>query len=261
MGRESSNRRDNAQEGLTRVVVWPGDSKPTRGPLNCALAEAALRPVSIEDDFEAVVMLQSDGALDLVFGLRSAGFRGVIVAVLPDTCARLEGVLRTAGVNVVVNSVGAGLVHIVRAQDASQVSRQGIPFELHEGTRQVRLGVVDTVLSEAQYRILAVLSQESGRWWKAKEIIAAALGTNHAEDSSLVRVHMNGIRKQVGIARWCLQSERTFGYQLVTSADALMRIGSRRSWSNGHPGREWPPQKRASCRVPTSAPDAGTTPS
>ncbi len=108
-----------------------------------------------------------------------------------------------------------------------------IPFSLDESTRCVRVGVVEAVLSEARFRLLATLARDPGQWRKSQYLISSAFGTHHATDSALVRVHMNGIRNQLGIARWCLQSERTFGYQFVANVDRLETLGSRRPWSSG----------------------------
>lgn len=236
LGRELTKHRQGAHEAPTAIAIWPGSDGGRRSPISMALVDAGLRAVSIEDDFEAVLVLDAERVLDLVVELRSGGFRGVIAAALPEVSGRFERILRTAGVNVAERTIDAALAHVVRVQSRNPESFRGIPFELDESSRRVQLGVIDAVLSEAQYRILAVLGREPRRWWKAKALVASAFATNHSDDSSLVRVHMNGIRKQLGIARWCLQSERTFGYRLVTSADELMWIGSRRLWSNGYPG-------------------------
>lgn len=243
---ESCRSSDAFEPMVTRVAVLPAAA----GPGLLAFLRGAGCEVGdyTERQFDAVLVVAAKDALRHVVGLRSAGFRGPIVCALTGVSPMRADVLRTAGANAVGSSADPEdllSVMVARMRNPAEVPPVGLDMRLDENARRVGLGVVETSLSGAQYRLFTVLAQEPGRWWTARDLVATGLGTHHADDSSIIRVHMNGIRKQLGIARWCLQSERTFGYQLLTNVDALPGVGSRRAWSHGPPGRRATPDSKA----------------
>lgn len=251
---ESSRSGDVVEPTATRLTVLPAGAAPglvsfLRGA-GCDVRETP------EGHCDAVLVVDARDAVRQVVELRSAGFRGPIVCALTELSPMQMDLLRTAGANAVGNFTDREhllSVMVARMRSPTEAPPAGLDLRLDENARRVRLGAVETPLSGAQYRLFTLLAREPGRWWTARELVTTGFETHHADDSSIVRVHMNGIRKQLGIARWCLQSERTFGYQLLTNVDALSGIGSRRTWSHGSPGRRATPASRAT-------PDSRATP-
>lgn len=199
--------------------------------LQAAACELVTEP---EGSIDAVVALGDvEGSLQLAVHLREAGYRGVIVSVCPESPESEVHALRTAGVNGIVTAEEEATDAVLRhvRNTLGETPSTDLEFSLDENTRRIRIGVLQAVLTEAQFKLLACLIERPGTWFKARDLVLQAFGTHHDADSPLVRVHMNAIRKVLGIARWCLQSERTFGYQFLTNPDALPGLGSRRTWS------------------------------
>lgn len=181
----------------------------------------------------ALVLGDPRTVLKAVTQLRADGFRGVIVAA-GRGLGRMSA-LRTAGVNAACDGGAAAEIVEVLLESLENVRQEPqdpveLEYRLEPNTRRVTIGTVETVLSEVRFRLLSCLAARPGTWWRGQDLVAEAVGTHHSPDSPLIRVHMNGIRKVLGPARWCIQSERTFGYQFVTNPDALPGIGSRRPW-------------------------------
>lgn len=218
------------------IALWVEEDAPA---LEGELVEAGFRLARGAEHFDVAVLVGEPRLLLVQAAqLRNGGFRGVIVAGCVEL-ARSEGLaLRTAGMNEVVEWTGEGaLVDAVlsawsRVRGRS-VSAVGLDYSVEENSRRVRIGSLQLVLSAARFRLLECLMARPGSWWRAPELVAAVQRTHHRLDSPLVRVHMNAIRNALGTARWCVQSERTFGYQFVTNPDVLPLLGSRRPWSNG----------------------------
>jgi DNA-binding response OmpR family regulator len=226
------------RESIT-VALWAEELLPR---LEQELAAAGCRVVwGAEAERFQIVVLCGDARLALVQAtqLRNSGFRGVIVAWGRGLAPSEALALRTAGINDVVEAdeeselASAVIASWARIAEGSLEAVE-LGFSADENSRRVRVGGVQVVLSAARFRLFECLTRRPGAWWRASELVAAVQRTHHAFDSPLVRVHMNAIRNALGMARWCVQSERTFGYQFVTNPDVLPLLGSGRAWSHGH---------------------------
>jgi two-component system response regulator QseB len=82
----------------------------------------------------------------------------------------------------------------------------------------VRGGAV--ALRKTELRLLSYLLRNCERVISPEEIVANVLGTHHAPDSSLVRVHIAHLREKLGSARNQIRTVRGLGY-LLTAAPSL----------------------------------------
>jgi two-component system, OmpR family, response regulator TctD len=73
------------------------------------------------------------------------------------------------------------------------------------------------VLRKTEFRLLTYFMRNPSRVIPPEEIVTNVLGTHHAPDSSLVRVHIAHIRGKLGGAREQIQTIRGLGY-LLTAA-------------------------------------------
>jgi DNA-binding response OmpR family regulator len=87
-------------------------------------------------------------------------------------------------------------------------------------------------LTRTQFKVFRCLLECAGSWVSAREIVRVALGTHHAEDSAVVRVHIHGLRRALG--RWgrAVESDgsRTRGYRwnLAATSAGASSSGERR---------------------------------
>jgi DNA-binding response OmpR family regulator len=82
-------------------------------------------------------------------------------------------------------------------------------------SRQIRLDGVVARVSRRQFEIFLCLLQHRNRWVSSREIIAAVTGTHHQETTSLVRVHIHGLRKAHGTLRTRIRSDGQRRYMFV----------------------------------------------
>jgi two-component system, OmpR family, response regulator len=75
-------------------------------------------------------------------------------------------------------------------------------------------------LRKTELRLLTYLMRNPERVLSPEEIVANVLGTHHAPDSSLVRVHIAHLREKLGSARERIRTIRGLGY-LLTAAPSL----------------------------------------
>lgn len=100
------------------------------------------------------------------------------------------------------------------------------------------VGGRSVALRRTEFRILAYLVRNPERVISPEELVKNVLGTHHAPDSSLVRVHIAHLRDKLGSAREQIRTIRGLGY-LLTDAPSLAStddcdlqpIGSNRSMS------------------------------
>lgn len=101
-----------------------------------------------------------------------------------------------------------------------------LPFNEHELVartaamlaRNARDSLPD--LTRTEYAIFQCLSREEGRWLDSQEIIRLALGTSHAPDTALVRVHIHNIRRKLLTQGIEIRSRKGRGYMLLRNLQA-----------------------------------------
>lgn len=76
---------------------------------------------------------------------------------------------------------------------------------------------LDLWLSKTERAVLRYIVMQEPRWLTREMIIAACFGTNHATDTSLVRVHVHAIRRKLGPLGQHVQSQRGRGYRFLSS--------------------------------------------
>jgi DNA-binding response OmpR family regulator len=100
-----------------------------------------------------------------------------------------------------------------------------MPFDEHEFVARVRAltaagrmlrraSCEDDLLTRTERAILACLRSTPGVWLTAERIIQSALGTKHACDTALVRVHIHNMRPKLVRMRLKVSSRRGLGYRL-----------------------------------------------
>jgi DNA-binding response OmpR family regulator len=73
-------------------------------------------------------------------------------------------------------------------------------------------------LRRTEFRLLTYLMRNAERVVSPEEIVANVLGTHHAPDSSLVRVHIAHLREKLGRAREQIRNVRGLGYLFTAAA-------------------------------------------
>jgi len=82
-------------------------------------------------------------------------------------------------------------------------------------TLRARVRDVEIRVSRKQFEIFVCLAERRECWVHSEEIIATVSGTHHDPATSLVRVQVHALRKALGTARACIQSDGHRRYMLT----------------------------------------------
>lgn len=86
---------------------------------------------------------------------------------------------------------------------------------LDHGALRIRVHGVEARVSRKQFEVFACLAEHRERWVHSNDIIAAVSGTHHEATTSLVRVHIHGLRKVLGGVRDCIRCDGRRSYMLT----------------------------------------------
>lgn len=114
-------------------------------------------------------------------------------------CARAEGseVARWARAGVTNCFVGVASLPELRALLAC-AANDSLDVQLDASDLAIEVMGTRTRLTRTQFRLVQHLSAKSGHWVTPSELVKEALGTHHANESALVRVHIHAIRRALG---------------------------------------------------------------
>jgi DNA-binding response OmpR family regulator len=100
------------------------------------------------------------------------------------------------------------------------LSLDEVDFALDEAGFFLRLREVEAHLTKSEFSIIAYLVSHREQWITAKDVLRDVLGPNHADGTSLVRVHMHNIRRKLGPLGHAIQVVRGKGYRLELTCGA-----------------------------------------
>ncbi len=141
-----------------------------------------------------VVLLVGDGVDPVALFRRCVPGRRRHLLV---ACERAEGseVARWARAGVTRCFVGTTSLVDLRAD---LLASEPPAVSLDASDLAIEIRGVRTRLTKTQFRLFQHLSARSGQWVTPSRLVKEVLGTNHANDSALVRVHIFAIRRKLG---------------------------------------------------------------
>ena len=104
-----------------------------------------------------------------------------------------------------------------------------VAVTLLPGRAAVRIGGEEILVTETQYRLLAVLVAEPGRTFSRAELVERGIGTRVTERT--VDVHIKELRRKLGAYGRLIETVRRAGYRYVGGADETSG-GGRKSTSS-----------------------------
>lgn len=165
-------------------------------------------------------------ALDRAASLAASGFHGVVVVVSPPVA---EDVM-VAGLDHGVHLWQEGPIRwrLLAARVSALVRRvvsdpPGLELPVSVTPKELKVVIAGHAmkLTPRQFTIFMFLLERREHWFTAAEIMRDALDTCHNEDSSLVRVHVHGIRAALGPdLAWVVQSTEFLGFRVVLRPDS-----------------------------------------
>ncbi|MCC6902855.1 MAG: response regulator transcription factor [Polyangiaceae bacterium] len=180
-------------------------------------------------DADGVVLVDAGActrALDRAASLADNGFHGVVVVVSPP----VEEDVLIAGLEHGVHLWHEGPIRwrLLAARVSALVRRVvsdppglELPVSVEANELKVVIAGHAARLTPRQFSIFMFLLERREHWFTAGEIVRNVLETCHNEDSSLVRVHVHGIRAALGHElAWVIQSTESRGFRVVLRPDS-----------------------------------------
>lgn len=180
-------------------------------------------------DADGVVLVDAGRcthALTRAASLDAVGYHGVVVVVSPPVH---EDVLLAGldhGVHLwqeapIIPRVLAGRIRSLVRRLVSDPPGLELPVSVTPKELNVVIAGHAVRLTPRQFTIFMFLLERREHWFTGAEIIRDALETSHDEDSSLVRVHVHGIRKALGPElAWVVQSTESLGFRVMLRPDS-----------------------------------------
>src|SRR5690606_10870766 len=98
------------------------------------------------------------------------------------------------------------------------VARLSAPLtglHIQPGTRVVLIDGCEHYLTGTSIALLAHLAARRGLWVSSEELLQVGFNAHHDQTSSIVRVHVHGLRRDLGARRTLVESRRGRGYRLA----------------------------------------------
>ena len=95
-----------------------------------------------------------------------------------------------------------------------------VPVGVHAASCSLLVEERRVRLTPREFAIAHFLLERRGHWTSQRQIVASAFGTHHANDTSVVRVHVFSIREKLGNEfAWIIESRENFGHRIVLRRD------------------------------------------
>jgi DNA-binding response OmpR family regulator len=161
--------------------------------------------------------------------MRDAGEWGPLVGVLSSPATeKVSLILDTGADDCVAVPIDATELR-ARIRAVLRRSRVDVrlesAIELDPVSRVARVRDVVAQLSWRQFEIFRYLAERRERWVSSAEIVAGVCGTHHDEGTSLVRVHVHGLRKALGACGACIRSDGRKNYMLTLTDRGSAQTG------------------------------------
>jgi DNA-binding response OmpR family regulator len=170
---------------------------------------------------------ETPGALARLDALKAAFPRAPILALTDGSEPALASGLLRAGASAhyafpaETSAVKAFVIECVgRVSGFWSLSLDEVDFALDEAGFLLKLREVEAHLTKSEFSIMAYLVSHREQWITARDVLREVLGPNHADGTSLVRVHMHNIRRKLGPLGNAIQVVRGKGYRLELTCGA-----------------------------------------